>query len=175
MSDDGYVIGVAGSGDLTGGNPEHNEEVFMVKSDGTGVVQITDATEGSSVGPMLTADGAVILFRSNADLVGENPDRNWELCMALPQFVRGDANHDDRITVADAICVATYIYRGGPCDCEDGADVNDDGRVSVADAIYLVSYIYRSGFAPPDPFPECGIDATKDNLSCNFHSCVGTE
>ena len=66
----------------------------------------------------------------------------------------GDCNGDGRITIADAIYIASFIYRGGPgmvCNC----DVNLDGRLTIADAIYLVAYIYRGG--PPPCQPPSGV------------------
>jgi len=88
------------------------------------------------------------------------------------QFIRADANADMLETVADAVYVISYIYRQGPCVCEDACDVNDDGRVTSADAIYLVAFIYRAGPPPPYPFTECGQDTSEDQLRCETHPCV---
>jgi hypothetical protein len=88
-----------------------------------------------------------------------------------PPHIRGDANSDTMITVADGIRIVNYIYGGEQCDCRDACDSNDDGRITVADAIYLVGYIYRGGLPPPSPFPYCGVDTTEDELGCGTHPC----
>ncbi|KPJ49229.1 hypothetical protein AMJ40_05965 [candidate division TA06 bacterium DG_26] len=101
---------------------------------------------------------------------------NWSDGLAIliteANFVRADANGDMVESAADAVYIVAYIYREGPCACEDACDVNDDGRVSTADAVYLVSYIYRGGFAPPLPFPDCGSDQTPDGLRSDGHPCM---
>ena len=76
----------------------------------------------------------------------------WAAIDTLPPCVCpcGDCNGDARITVADAIYIVAFIYRGGPgmiCKC----DVNLDARLTVADAIYVVAYIYRGGPTPCEP------------------------
>ena len=56
--------------------------------------------------------------------------------------------------------------------CRKAADSNDDGRVNILDAIGIVSQLFRGRDALPVPFPECGDDATEDQLSCEaFPSC----
>jgi hypothetical protein len=62
----------------------------------------------------------------------------------------GDVNGDGRVTVADAIYISTYIYKGGEDPICEG-DVNQDGRITSADAIYLLTYIYRNGPEPCNP------------------------
>jgi hypothetical protein len=62
----------------------------------------------------------------------------------------GHCNDDGRVTVADAVCLVTFIYREGDPPLYN-CDVNVDHRITVADAIYLVSFIYRNG--PPPCYP----------------------
>ncbi len=80
-----------------------------------------------------------------------------------PKLVRGDANHDGRVDVADAIWVFSYLFRDGPPPpCMDAADANDDGRVDLSDAIWLVDFRFRHGPPPLPPYPDPGVDATVD-------------
>jgi hypothetical protein len=67
-------------------------------------------------------------------------------------FVRGDANADGVINVADIVCVVNFLYRNGdpPTPMEAG-DANCDGIVNVADVVYLVNYLYRGGDPPGCP------------------------
>jgi uncharacterized delta-60 repeat protein len=66
-------------------------------------------------------------------------------------FLRGDANGDGVVNVADIVYVVNFLYRGGdpPVSVEAG-DANCDGIVNVADVVYLVNYLYKGG--PP---PSC--------------------
>jgi hypothetical protein len=80
---DGSVIAFGSHGDPAGENPEHNWEVFTIDSDGTGLQQITHSIAGTGDFASITADGSMIVFRSNADLVGQNPDGNFELFLAV--------------------------------------------------------------------------------------------
>ena len=64
--------------------------------------------------------------------------------------MRGDANADGVINVADIVYLVNFLYRGGidPCPMESG-DATCDGIVNVADIVFLVNYLYREG-NPPD-------------------------
>lgn len=66
-----------------------------------------------------------------------------------PEFVRGDANGDGVINVADIVYLVNFLYRGGdpPVPMEAG-DANCDAIVNVADVVYLVNYLYRGGDPP---------------------------
>ncbi|MFN0058933.1 MAG: DUF2341 domain-containing protein [Planctomycetota bacterium] len=81
-------------------------------------------------------------------------------------FIRGDANLDGLINIADAIAMLNYLFAGGAANCLDAVDANDDGAVNVADAIFLLSYQFESGATPPPPFGAvpagCGADPTAD-------------
>ncbi|MCA8959831.1 MAG: DUF1800 domain-containing protein, partial [Planctomycetes bacterium] len=89
-------------------------------------------------------------------------------------FVRGDANQDGAVQVADPIFLLGYLFSGGaPLPCDDAADANDDEEIDLADAISLLHYLF--GSAPPPPPPSvlsgCGPDPTLDSvLSCNEYA-----
>ena len=77
----------------------------------------------------------------------------------LRQFRRGDANNDERINIADAVWILSWLFRGGPePPCQDAADVNDDGALDESDAIRVAYYQLRQGPPPLPPFPACGTD-----------------
>ncbi|MEE3199738.1 MAG: dockerin type I domain-containing protein, partial [Planctomycetota bacterium] len=80
---------------------------------------------------------------------------------------RGDANGDGEVDVSDAITELAYLFRGGDgAECIDVMDANDDGEADVSDAIFILRYLFSAGAAPPAPFPEAGVDPTKDGLWC---------
>jgi hypothetical protein len=65
------------------------------------------------------------------------------------------------------------LFAAGPAPtCLDTADTNDDGTIDVADAITVLSHLFAGSGDLPDPFGECGIDPTADELDCSsFAPC----
>lgn len=82
-------------------------------------------------------------------------------------FLRGDANGDDSIDIADAVAVLAVLFVPGtpPLECPDIGDANDDGNFDISDGIYLLSFLFVPGSPPPaDPYPADGDDPTPDSL-----------
>ena len=71
---------------------------------------------------------------------------------AAAGFVRGDANDDGQITLADVIHVAEYLYGAGPAPLPvpESGDADCDNIVGPKDVVYLINYILRNG-----PKPKC--------------------
>ncbi|MCA8960800.1 MAG: hypothetical protein KDC38_09815 [Planctomycetes bacterium] len=70
-------------------------------------------------------------------------------------FIRGDANGDGTLDVADVISMLSFLFQGGELlVCETALDGNDSGDVNVADAIYLLSFLFTGGPPPPAPYPD---------------------
>jgi len=83
-------------------------------------------------------------------------------------FIRGNANDDAKVDIADAIWIINQLFRSGPAKpCQDAADVNDDGVLDASDAVALIDYLFRAQAAPSAPFPACGTDPTADTLVCD--------
>jgi hypothetical protein len=89
-------------------------------------------------------------------------------------FIRGDANVDGIVDVADPIFIINWLFRVGadaPV-CLDAADANDDNTHDTSDVVYLLSYVFDVEVVagdppvtympqpPAPPFPECGLDMT---------------
>ena len=85
---------------------------------------------------------------------------------AQSDFIRGDANGNGAVDIADAIYGLDHLFGGGPAICRDAVDSNDDGQVNLADPIHSLAYQFSSGPAPTAPFPACGSDPTGDLLDC---------
>ena len=76
------------------------------------------------------------------------------------RFVRGDANGDEKVDVADAVwCINELVRRGAPAPCQRAADVNGDGLYDLSDPMYLIAWLFLSGPRLPQPFPLCGTGA----------------
>ena len=72
-------------------------------------------------------------------------------------FVRGDANSDGAVNIADSVFVLAFLFSGGTAPrCEDAADFDDDGTLTITDPVYLLGYLFSGGPVPPRPFPQCG-------------------
>ncbi len=91
-----------------------------------------------------------------------------------PRFIRGDANSDARLDIADGIWIISELFYAGPATaCKAAADANADGRRNISDAMYIFQYELQPGKtpgnlfpAPPAPFPGCG---TADSVT--FEDC----
>jgi hypothetical protein len=67
-------------------------------------------------------------------------------------YLRGDANGDGIIDLADIVYLINYLYKDGPAPVSPAAgDANCDSIVDLADIIYLINYLYRGGAAPGCP------------------------
>ena len=78
--------------------------------------------------------------------------------------VRGDADQDGEISIGDVNAIVGYLFRRQPVANADAADVDDSGHIDVTDAKILVDYLFDHGAPPAPPFPELGIDPTRDSV-----------
>jgi len=107
-----------------------------------------------------------------------------------PAFLRGDANFDGQVDLADAVWTINNMHllhnlhdgslqarvNGGLFPCLDSIDSNDDGVLSEEDARYTIEYILFGGAKHPAPGPvNAGQDPTQDNLHCNAASLEVSE
>jgi photosystem II stability/assembly factor-like uncharacterized protein len=80
-----------------------------------------------------------------------------EVNQTVNVFMHGDVNHDQKISVADAVFLVNYLFKGGPppwlkMTGDANADTPDGScnlpKVTVADVVYLVNYLFKGG---PEP------------------------
>jgi hypothetical protein len=75
-------------------------------------------------------------------------------------FIRGDANGDGVVSLADALMVYQNQFLGfGSIPCPDAADANDDESVDIVDIVTIYALIVE-GTPLPAPFPQIGPDST---------------
>jgi len=100
VNSSGAWVAFESNADLNGGNADGSYEIFLARSDGTGLQRITgDAVNGSRA-PDISASGDRIVFSSPADLLGTNPELNAEVYLydvpaatlrQLTSFVKGSS------------------------------------------------------------------------------------
>ncbi len=87
-------------------------------------------------------------------------------------FIRGDANFDRVVDIADPVYKLNYIFGAGPAPiCLDAADANNDTGIDISDPIWLLNYLFKGGPQPPEPFPQPGVDPSDDgsgSLGCDI-------
>lgn len=83
-------------------------------------------------------------------------------------FLRGDANRDGLVNIADPVATLNFLFRGGAAlPCDDAADANDDGRLNLTDPITTIQYLFLGAAvitAPGTRYPW--FDPTPDGLTC---------
>ncbi len=64
-------------------------------------------------------------------------------------FIRGDTNSDDNVSLSDIVYLINYLFKQGsaPEPLHSG-DANYDGNVSLSDIVYLINYLFKGGPAP---------------------------
>jgi len=101
--------------------------------------------------------------------IGVNPVTSLEAGSVtwVPLFVRGDANLDSSLNIADAEAILGACYMGVPVDCGDAADTNDDGSLDISDVVTVLQFLFSGSPSPPAPYPDPGSDPTDDTLNCS--------
>ena len=160
---DEVVIGPAAGGDILElDRVEYSDASFP---DTPGVsMELIDLT-GDNADGMLWANSLTPFGDGDLGTPGENNSTAPPLD-AL--FIRGDANGDGVIGLADPVATLGYLFAGAPIpSCLDAHDLNDSGTVALDDAIYSLAFQFQSGDPPPAPYPAPGTDPTSDPLGCD--------
>lgn len=62
--------------------------------------------------------------------------------LTIESYIKGDANGDSFVDIADAVCIVNHIVgKATPAFIEAAADANGDGVVDIADAVRIVNLI----------------------------------
>ena len=92
-------------------------------------------------------------------------------CTTGVEFVRGDANDDGSLNIADAVAILQYLFSNGFLNCLQSSDLNDDESLDISDAISLLQVLFGSGSTIPAPTGSCGLDPTPGGLTCESSLC----
>jgi hypothetical protein len=88
-------------------------------------------------------------------------------------FIRGDANADAKVNIADGVWIIYELFLNGPAStCTLASDANADGVADIADASFIFMYRFMNGMMPSAPFPDCGqvVDQTPED--CVSSGCA---
>ena len=79
------------------------------------------------------------------------------------QFIRGDANNDGAVTLADPHAIILWLFRGNSVvTCMNASDANDDGEPNLTDAVSLANSVV-DGVALAAPTINPGPDPTPND------------
>jgi hypothetical protein len=87
----------------------------------------------------------------------------------LRAFRRGDVNDDGVTDISDPIAALGFLFLGAPdrLACPKSTDANDDGVIDISDPVLFLSNLFLGGQPIPEPFANCALDPTADNLPCD--------
>ncbi len=91
-------------------------------------------------------------------------------------FRRGFVDEGGESNVTDVINMLGYMFLSSfQPTCLSALDTTDDGKLDVTDAIALLKVLFLDSSAVlADPYLNCSLDPTPDDLSCEAHSpCAG--
>lgn len=168
ISADGNILVFCSTADLTGENPNHYYELFVVNSDGTNLRQLTYSTGYGADWAHLDADGELVAFRSREDFAGSNADHSWEIFLAATDgsWIRQLTDCSDPTYSSGEDCLSADGMRIAFTSNADLAGGNPDHSREVfainADGTDLIQLTDN-----PDPAWECRTSRFGDCISEN--------
>ena len=176
---EGWTAGVVYS--FTGG-------VVLAFPSATTVITVDYETGGSMAGNEVGAtasltwdDGlgspavANVVVVGGASLTAAQADGSISLNpVVTSDWIRGDANSDSVVNIADVIWMISELFTGGAASsCSISSDANDDGMNDLGDPAYVIQYRFIGGPMPVAPFPGCGQVDGQTPEDCEGSSCSG--
>ncbi|MCU0224581.1 MAG: hypothetical protein MUF27_11030 [Acidobacteria bacterium] len=138
VSDDGQWLAFASPADLVGQNYDRSSELFVMRRDGTGIVQLTNdpSPVAGSVGTVVIAgNGLKILFSANLDPFGTNPQNRTQLFSinrdgsGLKQLTAFATGGIGKFSISDDGTKIAFGYDGDPL----GANADLGGEIFAMD------------------------------------------
>ncbi|MBA4683887.1 MAG: hypothetical protein H2076_02655 [Planctomycetes bacterium] len=175
---DGWTAGVVYS--FTGGvtaNFENATEVISVdyetagsmagnETGATATLTWSDDLGSPPVANVMVVGGASLNAAFEDGAIALNP-------VVTLDFIRGDANADAKVNIADGVWIIYELFLNGPAStCTLASDANADGLADIADASFIFMYRFMNGMMPSAPFPDCGqvVDQTPED--CVSSGCA---
>ncbi len=145
---------------LDGGTAEVTTNVAFSTALGTPPVEVVVDVDGDTRVPIVGDPVAIT--------VGSAP--------VAARFIRGDANQDGKVNIADAVAIVRTIFGVGSKialieACQASADVNDDGELNVSDVTFVLAYLFQAGRVIPAPAGVCGLAPEGRTITCEEFRC----
>ncbi len=86
------------------------------------------------------------------------------------EFIRGDFNSDQTVTVADTVAILDFLFKGNfSPPCMIAGDTDGDSVIDITDAIFLLIHLTQNTMAPCDPYPHPGEDVLNTGIECESY------
>lgn len=169
----------AGNGAITldwADNAEDDLAGYNIYRDGMLLAAGLDESSYNDTG---LENGRAYTYTVTAVDTQDNESASSEELQAAPElppvgpFLRGDANVDLRVDIADAIWMLGYLFAGGVMpQCNAAADSNADGEVNVADPIFTLNWLFMGGLPSPSP-TSCEMSSNPGDIrqGCDQPAC----
>ena len=134
-------------------NRNGNSDIYAQRYNSSGnpigsnyLVNNTQFASFAQVNPAVAMNGAKIYYTWQDN----RRAKGWDVYANSMYFLRGDANGDNKVNIADIVYLVSYLFKFGPEPKPELGigDANCDGKVTVADIVYLVSYLFKHGPLP---------------------------
>ena len=143
----------------TGGSMAGNED------GATASLTWDDGLGSPAVANVVVVGGASLTAAQSNGSITLNP-------VVTIDWLRGDANGDSQVNVADAIWIISELFVSGPASsCAIARDANADSKYDIADPTYIIQYRFISGPMPSAPFPDCGQVDGQTPEDCSASGC----
>ena len=173
----GWTIGVVYS--FTGGNPlSFATETVVISADYETGGSMAGDEDGATVA-LAWSDGlgsppvanVIVVNGASLDAVTDDGSITLNPVVTL-DHVRGDANGDERVNIADGVWIISELFLNGPAStCPIARDANNDSLADAADAVYIFNYRFLDGPQPAAPFPDCGQSDGQTPEDCSDSGC----
>jgi hypothetical protein len=162
----GYTVGVVicftGCATLAPGVAELSTATYSNLNPGAGT---TDVCPCSTLGN--PAVSTVVVVGGGSIPPVENCGTVESVEIINASYIRGDANDDQLLNIADGVWMLNELFQNGPANlCPAAADANSDGGFDASDAVYVFNHQFLNGPPPAAPFPACGPDGVTTTADC---------
>ncbi len=124
--------------------PVQSAYVCLLKENDVYLTGYTDASGDITFNPSPAESGSMYVTVTKHNYLPHQQEVTVEL-----SFMRGDANSDGSINIADAMYIINYLFLSGPApNPMDAGDANCDGGVDVGDAVYIINFLFTGGPPP---------------------------
>jgi len=138
IAGNGTKVAFTSTGNLTGANASHVQQVFVINKDGTGLSQVTHLTDGEFYYLKISDDATKIVFLSEANPLGTNADGNNEI---FAIYADGTGLKQLTSTSNPAAGIYWASFAGGGAKVAFAGNIDPLGTNSdLGDEVFVVDY-----------------------------------